>query len=650
MSLKPQISAAFRSSAPSLPPPLLTKLTHLCSTHGLTPSELYVEWEAHSLTRQVDTLDDLTFPAFEASVKTQHKKAGTVVITTTALGKRSSSAGVTPSPAPKKHEPDRSGLSAIDSLDSVARSPASKAASPAVTVTPQKSAGYAERTGRGDVVACYNPRGLDEARGEGRRRCQISMHGRAKHQTLQGHMFAPLNSRATSLEERLLRMNDAICQEYELKSEEEEMLECEFQSAEQSTRSYWTPVGVPGQSSVVCVGRVCNEAHEGRLNSTSLLLEGSRRHSNGARISVDLPKDLSYSLFPGQIVAMEGMNASGRCIRPIKVMEGAAPPKETVAAHEVMQYYQQTNGQPLKIVTMCGPYTTSDSLEYSPLVDAVLQISEEKPDVVILCGPFVDCRQPLVRDGPVIEEDGVMKIVTFEYLFRVRISELLMEMYENYPDLETQIVLVPSVEDAVCDSVYPQPPLVDVEINTGMVEFGNLGLRELEYAGREEAKNPPKRVHCVSNPCTLKINEIVIGVTSTDILFHINCDSANANLPPTGRLTRIAQHLIQQRSYYPLFPAAKGACLDLTSAEKWEMPVQPDILIVPSKLNPFVKEVMEGTVVVNPGALTKNSTGGTYAVMDVHPIKKERLEEGMAEGVELENQVQERLRVDIKRI
>ncbi|KAL7478144.1 hypothetical protein ACHAW6_003921, partial [Cyclotella cf. meneghiniana] len=584
----------------------------------------------------------------------KRKKSGVVVLTSTGLGKRS--AGVTPSPAPERRVSARSGLSAVDALDAGARSPDSKS-SFAATVTPQKGAGYADRTGRGDVVAAYNPRGLDEARGEGRRRCRVAMHDGGKHQRSEGHMFASLHGRAVALEERWWRMNEAICQAYGWKSEEEDMMECEFQSAEQTAKPYWTPVGVPGQSSVVCVGRICNElslastqAHEGRLNSASLLLEGSRRHSNGSRISVDLPKDLSYSLFPGQIVAMEGMNSSGRCIRPIKVTEGAPPPKETVAAQELMQYYQQANGQPLKIVTMCGPYTTSDSLEYSPLVDAVLKISEDKPDVVILCGPFVDSRQPLVQDGPRIEEDGVMKTVSFEYLFRVRVSELLMEMYENYPELETQIVLVPSVEDAICDSVYPQPPLADVEIRTGMIEFGNLGLNELEFAGREGAKNPPPRVHCVSNPCTLRINEIVVGVTSTDILFHINCDSANANLPPSGRLTRIAQHLIQQRSYYPLFPAAKGACLDLTSAEKWEMPVRPDILIVPSKLTPFVKEVSEGTVVVNPGALTKNSTGGTYAVMDVHPMKKEKLEEAMAEGADLENDIQERLRVDIRRI
>lgn len=316
-------------------------------------------------------------------------------------------------------------------------------------------------------------------------------------------------------------------------------------------------------------------------------------------------------------------------MRPVSVMEGAPAPKATSTKAEL------TESQGAKIVSMAGPYTTSDNLEYAPLVDAVLKISEEKPDVVILCGPFVDSRQPLVEDC-IIEEDGVMKNVSHEYLFRVRISELFSEMYENY-SLDTQIVLVPSVEDAFLDSVYPQPPIEDVE--SAMLEFGGLGLND---------PNLKKKVHCVSNPATLKVNDVVIGVTSTDVLFHINCDSTSANLPPSGRLSRIAQHLIQQRSYYPLFPAAKGACLNLSQQECWEMPVQPDILITPSKLNPFVKEIMD-SVVVNPGALTKNTTGGTFAVLDVHPLKQEQLE-AVSEEEEVENAVKDRVRVDIKRI
>ena len=91
----------------------------------------------------------------------------------------------------------------------------------------------------------------------------------------------------------------------------------------------------------------------------------------------------------------------------------------------------------------------------------------------------------------------------------------------------------------------------------------------------------------------------------------------------------------------------------MSKAREWEMPVKPDILIVPSKLTSFARQVLDTTIVVNPGELTKNVTGGTYAVIDVHPMKRETLENCLEEGdtmVEIGKGVQDRVRVDIKRI
>lgn len=403
------------------------------------------------------------------------------------------------------------------------------------------------------------------------------------------------------------------------------------------------------------------QAHEGRLNRASLRLEGSRQHSAGSRIHLDLQAlsdsgsqsedKRDYSLFPGQIVAVEGINSSGRTILASRLIEGVPPPSEKHQARELLDYHhgsERQDGKPLSIVTLCGPFTTRDNLNYDPLQDIVYSISRDKPDVVIMCGPFVDARQPLVKGGePTIsDENGNERKVTYEELFSHNVSQLLEEMYQNDPTMKTQFVLVPSVEDAFVDSVYPQPPFVKERQH----EFADLGLDFVESAGRENEKNRRNRVHCVSNPCTLKINELTIGVTSSDVLFHISSDECNANLPPGTRMTRIAQHLIQQRSYYPLFPAVKGASLDLAKANQWEMPCQPDILIVPSKLASFAKPVLERTIVVNPGELTKNTTGGTYATIDVHPMKRDTLEDAAEADMEMYSGIQDRVRVDIKRI
>eukprot|EP00571_Detonula_confervacea_P012384 CAMPEP_0172302316 /NCGR_PEP_ID=MMETSP1058-20130122/4034_1 /TAXON_ID=83371 /ORGANISM="Detonula confervacea, Strain CCMP 353" /LENGTH=749 /DNA_ID=CAMNT_0013012741 /DNA_START=64 /DNA_END=2313 /DNA_ORIENTATION=- len=745
-SLKQQISSAFNSVGhPPLPSALLSQITAVSTSLRLTPNQLAEAWEAHSLTKNVTVLNDVTMGGYRTALA---KEAGVVdgknvtVMSGTGLGKRTApGSNVTPSPMAKrattatsattatpggdsKGSVNRNGLSAVDNLTSPSGKgavsptgkqqqpqPGSATSSSAMVITPPKmpkaTLKYTDRTNAGQIVTSYNPHNLPTAlevlsskstaekeRIETHVACTISPHPSASHpQGSFRHMFTPLEKRAGALEERLNGMSRTICDTFGIKNEDEEMIESMDGVVKSETSenggdkiSTWTPVGLPKQNKVLCVGRICNEAHEGRLNRASIRLEGSRQHSAGSRIQLDLQglnsnttddqgnvqqNKQSYSFFSGQIVAVEGINSSGRTLQASRLLEGAPPPQETLTASELLDYQygsKSQNGNPLSIVSMCGPFTTKDNLDYDPLVDAILKISADKPDVVILCGPFVDGRQPLVggedgSGGAIVEdENGNDRTVSYEYLFATKISALLEEMYANDPELKTQFVLVPSMDDAFLDAVYPQPPLEGLVEGIPMpkevaAEFGDLGLNHVELAGRENQKgrdgsSRQRRVHCVSNPCTLQINDVTIGVTSTDVLFHISSDECNANLAPGTRLTRIAQHLIQQRSYYPLFPAAKGASLDLSKSKQWEMPIQPDILIVPSKLASFARTVLDTTIVVNPGELTKNTTGGTYAVVDVHPMKRETLESGMAVdgGMEMGKGVQDRVRVDIKRI
>ena len=78
------------------------------------------------------------------------------------------------------------------------------------------------------------------------------------------------------------------------------------------------------------------------------------------------------------------------------------------------------------------------------------------------------------------------------------------------------------------------------------------------------------------------------------------------------------------------------------------MPCTPDVLIIPSKLVTFSK-VASGCLVINPGLISKGATGGTYASIDIYPMKREHLDT-MGEGVEIEHGVQERADVVIKKI
>ncbi len=175
-------------------------------------------------------------------------------------------------------------------------------------------------------------------------------------------------------------------------------------------------------------------------------------------------------------------------------------------------------------------------------------------------------------------------------------------------------------------------------------DIGTLGIAHIN-----NGQQLP-RVHCFSNPCTFKVNEITFGVTSTDVLFHMSAEESNSNLEPGTRLRRIAEHMMQQRSYYPLFPPPLSfpMNLDLNRMESWYMPCTPDVLILPSRLTPFANSVLEGTVVINPGHLTRGKTGGTYGIMEIHPIDRGSCDELVSEDVRLHVGLPDRINVEIK--
>ncbi|KAI9803190.1 MAG: hypothetical protein M1825_001981 [Sarcosagium campestre] len=402
---------------------------------------------------------------------------------------------------------------------------------------------------------------------------------------------------------------------------------------------------------VVAVGRITSDALDAKLNEASLMLETSRRTGAGLRVPLRLESIHSYQFFPGQIVALKGVNASGDYfsvseILDIPLLPPAASTIKTLDTQNELLCgdadAMEDEPRPLNILIGAGPYTPDDDLNFDALNALCNQAADAYADTLVLTGPFLDIEHPLVASGDFDLPAGLNidpDTATLPSIFRGLIGAPLRRLAEAVPSVT--IVVIPSVRDAVSKHVsWPQEQLARKE----------LGL--------------PKQVKILTNPCTLSLNEIVFGVSSSDVLAELRQEEVIGSKPKTpNMLARLSRHLIEQRHFFPLFPPASrerapkpaaevglptGAMLDTSYLKLGEwLNVRPDILILPSVLPPFAK-ILESVVVINPGTLSKRKAPGTYAQLTVHAARLTT--EERAEGKMVGHKLFERGRVDIIRI
>ncbi|EEP80182.1 conserved hypothetical protein [Uncinocarpus reesii 1704] len=351
-----------------------------------------------------------------------------------------------------------------------------------------------------------------------------------------------------------------------------------------------TPFGNAAQQStreIIAVGRIASDSSEGRLNTASLVLEMSRRTGAGLRVPLKVDSLPSVQFFPGQIVAIKGINASGEYFSAIEVLSTPLLPPAASTLATINSTNERLSGsgsEPLNVLLASGPYTTDDNLDFEPLNALCAKAAEQSADMVLLTGPFLDIEHPLLATGdfdlpdiPGIDPDSS----TLSVLFKHCISRPLHQLTMAVPSIT--IVLVPSVRDAVNKHVsWPQEMLPKRE----------LGL--------------PKQVRMVPNPVTISLNESIFGLCSHDVLYELRTEEILGGKPTeTNLLTRLPRYLIEQRHFSPVFPpsarerlpragtedgVATGAMLDLRYlklGEWWN--VRPDVLITPSTLPPFVR-------------------------------------------------------------
>lgn len=339
-------------------------------------------------------------------------------------------------------------------------------------------------------------------------------------------------------------------------------------------------------SEIVAVGRIASDTPDAKLVTASLVLETSRRMGAGRRVPLKLKAGLSFQFFPGQVVALKGQNASGEDfvvseILPMPFLPNPVSAPNTIQANND-RYGDTPESSPLSVIFASGPYCAEDNLAFEPLNALCSKAADESVDALVLNGPFLDIEHPLIACGNFELPDikGLDLDATMPTFFRHMISAPLQQLCNANPNIT--IILIPSVRDAVSKHVsWPQEQLPRKD----------LGL--------------PKQVRMMTNPCAFWLNEVVVGVSSQDVLYELRREEVTIGNNQQDLLTRLPRHLIEQRHYFPLFPPvarenlpktatqsglATGACLDIGYLKLGEMlNVRPDVLITPSVLPAFAR-------------------------------------------------------------
>jgi DNA polymerase alpha subunit B len=343
------------------------------------------------------------------------------------------------------------------------------------------------------------------------------------------------------------------------------------------------------------VGRIASDSAEGKLNAASLVLETSRRTGAGVRIPLNLKKLPGYQFFPGQIAAFKGINTSGQEfvvheILSIPLLPNAASTPAAIESHrdklrggpDAMD--SDDEPAPLNVMFASGPYTADDNLDFEPLHALCSQAADTYADALVLAGPFIDVDHPLIATGDFdLPEDAQVEpdTATMTTVFKYMISPALNRLAASNPTVT--ILLVPSVRDVIDKHVsWPQDPFPRKD----------LGL--------------PKTARIIGNPMTLSLNEMVLGITSQDILWELRHEELVGGKPTDVQLlSRLPRYLIEQRHYFPIFPPVDrqklpkagtvdgvptGAMLDTSYLRLGDMVnVRPDVVVVPSALPAFAK-------------------------------------------------------------
>mmetsp|Transcript_870 Transcript_870/g.2270 ORF Transcript_870/g.2270 Transcript_870/m.2270 type:complete len:585 (+) Transcript_870:45-1799(+) len=550
---------AFEEYNVTLDSALVSACTSLCGNFGLDPGRLAAEWEAFAMGKR--TMDIEALGEFSAKLSKLKRSVPT-------SRPQFQTKGGFPLAVTKDtlHQVDarkrpREGDGAAFGTPAAAASRSGAAAQASSPLTTGPSAHYVERKEPGRVESALNAELGIRADVDV---IEVDVSEWKAAQGIGRHMWERLEDKALALDRRTHALGLEIC----------------------ASAGIDEPVNVlrPSVEEITAVGRIICDS-EGKINPQSVFLETTRASSAGVRIKLELADVPDFVIFRGQVIVVRGTNSRGNAISVREVFTAAPRPPPSPA----------TDGA--RVLVASGPYTTDDSLTYEPMRDLLAAASRHTAHAILLLGPFVDDAHPSVRDG-------LLPGYTYEQFFRSKVLGMLHEWLaaqRKNGRTPPTIILAPSPSDMHAHPTFPQGPL-DTRGSRSLADPSLISVR---------------------NPATFSIGGYVFALSTTDSIKTLSAEEcARVSLPPSqreDRLARLCRQVVEQRIFLPVYPPPKDVAVDtVLSLDVGALPVTPHILIFSSELNKFAK-VASGVVCVNPGKLVKHMTGGSYALLQIHP-------------------------------
>jgi hypothetical protein len=126
--------------------------------------------------------------------------------------------------------------------------------------------------------------------------------------------------------------------------------------------------GMTNQDSCVIIGKIVNMQSEDtklQVNHIGLININPDTNTNIMKIKLNLTEVPTYSLFEGEVIVVEGINDMNGQFNVRRIIK---PPMQKPLCNFSPDFLRQcamySANKPLQFVTACGPFSSSNYLEY----------------------------------------------------------------------------------------------------------------------------------------------------------------------------------------------------------------------------------------------------------------------------------------------